>query len=81
MSKIMDRMMDLQAVDWTTVSVTTIDQWEQEALFHDTRCRCHRCAVFFARMSERDDCNTRACAIAREIVTALRGILASLGKL
>ncbi len=80
MSIIMDRLSDLGAVDWKGLPVTTMEQWEQEALYHSKQCRCAKCALFFARLSPRQFSVTAGCAIREEIVEALRDILSECNK-
>ncbi len=80
MSKIMDRVFDLQAVDWWGTPPEVLNQWEQDALQHDQECRCHKCALFFARMSQRAFRTIRGCAIEADVIAALRKILKSAGK-
>ena len=75
MSKIMDRVFDLSAVDWAAVDPDMLNCWEMEALDHDPACRCHKCALFFARLSAKVMQRRRACAIPAEVITALRKIL------
>jgi hypothetical protein len=77
----MDRLFDLQAVDWQTLPVSTLNQWEHEAALHSRACRCEKCALYFARITPealRVSCD---CPIALEIIQKLRAILARLNKL
>ncbi len=80
MSKIMDRVFDLSAVDWSGTDPATLNNWEMEALEHDPACRCHKCALFFARMVANTETQVRACAIPAEVINALRKILIDCGK-
>ncbi len=80
MSKIMDRVFDLSAVDWPGTDLAMLNRWELEALDHHPDCRCHKCALFFARMPADTPVPGRACAIPAEVITALRKILVDCGK-
>ncbi len=80
MSKIMDRVFDLGAVDWSATPSATMDTWELEALQHDPACRCHKCALFFARRAPEGVFDSRACAIPHEVIVVLREILNDCGK-
>jgi hypothetical protein len=64
----MDRIFDLSAVDWARMPDRTPNQWETEALLHDKACRCHKCALLFARMTPRQFAMVRACAINPEVI-------------
>ncbi len=80
MSKIMDRVFDLSAVDWSGAEPETLNRWELEALDHDPNCRCQKCALFFARMPADTAVPGRACAIPAKVIAALRQILTDCGK-
>ncbi len=80
MSKIMDRVFDLSAVDWPGTDNATLNRWEMEALDHDPACRCHKCALFFARMPAGTAVPGRACAIPANVIAVLRKILTDCGK-
>ncbi len=80
MSKIMDRVFDLQAVDWWGTPAEVLNQWEQEALQHAQECRCHKCALFFARLSQHAFRAAQGCAIEEEVIAALRKILKGTGR-
>ncbi len=86
MSKIMDRIYDLNAIDWTATTADTLAHWELEALHHVKECRCHKCAVFFARNAPCDGTHNKnlephGSAIPGEVIMALRLILKGQNKL
>lgn len=81
MSIIMDRLFDLGAIDWQGLPITTLEQWEQEALNHSKQCRCAKCALFFARLSPREFRLTTGCAIREDVIEALRDILSDCNKI
>lgn len=81
MSKIMDRLFDLTAVDWKLVPVGTLDEWVEEAVSHDSACRCEKCAVYYARLEPKVVDQYTTCPIQRKVIRRLRGILLKLNKL
>ncbi len=75
MSKIMDRVSDLDSVEWKSVPKGMLLMWEREAIGHDANCRCHKCAVLFARVPECSPQYIRPSAISPDVIAALRAIL------
>ena len=81
MSKIMDRISDLEAVDWQNIPDEKLDEWERLALEHNKDCRCEKCALFFARLTPEEFSDAYGCAISALVIQTLREHLVALNKL